>query len=129
MPLPTVFAAQVVSTGKQLDDNFAALGFISVIPCTIAGTNALTLSPISSAPSVPSYANFMMFGGVATATNTGATTATVGALGTLGVFKGTTGGPTALAAGNITAGNFIILVYNSFLAAGLGGFQLVSVYS
>jgi hypothetical protein len=128
MPLPTLFAAQTLSTGAQLDANFAALGQIAVIPGTMAGTNAITFTPLATAPAVPAYANYMMFGGVAGGTNTGATTATVAGLGTLSVFKGSAAGPVALAAGNIFVGNFIILVYNSALSGGSGGFQLVSVY-
>jgi hypothetical protein len=128
MPLPTLFNAQTISTGQQLDDNFSALGFLTVISCSIAGTNALALTPFPNTPTVSAYGNHMMFGGVAGGTNTGATTATVAGLGTLSVFKGSAAGPVALAAGNIFVGNFIILVYNSALSGGSGGFQLVSVY-
>ena len=64
MALPTLFAAQTLSTGAQLDGNFAALGAITVIPCTIAGTNLLTLSPLANTPTVNNYAAGMLFGAI-----------------------------------------------------------------
>ncbi len=120
MPLPTVFANLTTATGAQLDGNFAALGAISIIPCGVTGTNALSLLPLANVPAVTAYANYMTFSGVAAADNTGPVTAGVGSLGSLGVYKDTAAGPVALAGAEIQAGNLITLTYD----AGLNGFHL-----
>ena len=47
MSLPTTFAALTTATGQQLDNNFSALGALTPIPCSVSGTNAITI-PIST---------------------------------------------------------------------------------
>lgn len=120
MTLPTLFANLTAATGAELDGNFAALGAVSIIPCGVTGTNALSLTPLAGTPSVPAYANYMTFSGVAAADNTGAVTAGVGSLSSLAVFKDTPAGPVALTGAEIQAGNLITLTYD----ASLNGFHL-----
>lgn len=126
MALPVTFAGLTAATGSQLDQNFAALGALTPVPCTVAGTNALVLTPNANTPSVAAYANYMQFSGVVATTNSGATTARVGALAILNVYKDSASGPIALAGGELIGGNAFTLIYDSTLNAGSGGFHLVS---
>ena len=104
MSLPTTFAALTTATGQQLDNNFSALGALTPIPCSVSGTNAITMVTALNTPSVPSYANYAVFSGVAAATNTGGTTVAVNSLSALTVYKDTVAGPVALSGGEIVAG-------------------------
>ncbi len=122
MPLP--FANLTTVPLADLDSNFAALGALVTIPSTISGTNTLLLTPATVTPTIVAYSNYQAWSGVATATNTGAATAKVGALPTLNVYKDTVNGPVALVGGEIVIGNMIILIYDSSLNAGAGGFHL-----
>lgn len=126
MPLPTLFAGLTYATGAELDADFAAVALLATIPCTVAGTNTLLLAPLvtPATPTVPAYQNYMVFSGVAANTNTGATTAQVAGLAALSVYKDTGAGPVALTGGEITAKNLILLLYDSTLNSGAGGFHL-----
>jgi hypothetical protein len=126
MSLPTTFAALTTATGQQLDNNFSALGALTPIPCSVSGTNAITMITALNTPSVPSYANYAVFSGVAAATNTGGTTVAVNSLSALTVYKDTVAGPVALSGGEIVAGNVLYLIYDSALHTGAGGFHLNS---
>ena len=126
MSLPTTFAALTTATGQQLDNNFSALGALTPIPCSVSGTNAITMVTALNTPSVPSYANYAVFSGVAAATNTGGTTVAVNSLSALTVYKDTVAGPVALSGGEIVAGNVLYLIYDSALNTGAGGFHLNS---
>ena len=125
MALPNTFAAQTAPTMPELDQNFAALGALTAIPCTVAGTNTITMTPAANTPTIAAYANYQPFSGVAAATNTGAVTAAVGGLTALAVYKDTAAGPVALAGGEIAIGNALYLVYDSALTSGNGGFHLL----
>jgi hypothetical protein len=124
MALPTTFGSQVLSTGAQLDAMFAALGAITPLPGTLAGTNALTFTPLSNTPTLTAYANGNVLTGIAVATNTTAVTLATGAISPLGVFKDTEAGPVALTGGEIVIGNAYGFRYDSALAGGSGGFHL-----
>ena len=126
MALPTLFAAQTLSTGAQLDANFSALGAITVIPCTIAGSDVLLLTPLANTPTVNSYAAGMLFGGVLTGTNTVAATAAVGGLPALGVWVDSVSGPVHTNAGDMTATNYALFAYDPALGGGSGGFHLLN---
>jgi hypothetical protein len=63
---------------------------------------------------------------VAVASNSGATTARVGSLAVLPVYKDKSGGPTALAGGEIIIHNFVTLIYDAALNSGGGGFHLMT---
>lgn len=127
MPLPVQFFNLSEATGQQLDDDFDALGALVSIPCTISGTNLLTLAPVTvNVPTVNFYQNFQCFIGLASATNTGAVQARVGSLALLNVYKNSTSGPVLLTNGEIQASNLIVLTYDSTLNSGAGGFILLS---
>lgn len=115
---------------SALDNNFSTLSAADTISCAIAGTNTLTLTQ-NAAGLVPSstlsaYTNYMLFTGIASATNTGAVTATVGSIGALNVYKDTPSGPALLTGNEIVVTNAISLRYDSALNSGAGGFHLTS---
>lgn len=112
---------------SDLDQNFAALGALTTIPCTISGTNTLTLTPAANTPTLAGYANYQPFSGVVATTNTGPTTAQVGSLAALNVYKDTTSGPVALSGGELHIGNTFILVYDGTLDSNTGGFHLINI--
>jgi hypothetical protein len=124
MPLPFIFANASTVTTPQLDANYAALGALTAIPCTVAGTNALTLTGLVNTPTVSAYSNYQPFSAVAVATNTSTTIARFGALPALNVYKDSTSGPTTLVGGEIVVGNLITLIYDASLNSGAGGFHL-----
>lgn len=125
MALPVTFGPLSTATMAQLDQNFAALGKLTVVPCTVVGTNALTLTPLANTPTVAAYANYMLFSGVVAMTNTTAVTARVGSLAILPVYKDGGTGPIALTGAELVAANSLLLLYDGALASGAGGFHLV----
>lgn len=127
MPLPVTFASLSTATGAQLDSNFAALGALTPVPCSLAGSNSLTLTPLANTPTIPAYANYGTFVAVAALANTTGVTAAVGSLGALTVYKDTPSGPIALSGGEIAPGNVLCFVYDSTLGSGSGGFHLIAL--
>lgn len=126
MALPVIFSGLTAPTLPELDQNFAALGALVPIASAISGTNSLSITPAANTPTISAYVNYQPFAGIANGANTGATTAQVGSLATLNVYKDTPGGPVALAGGEIVAGNYVSLIYDSALNSGAGGFHLAS---
>jgi hypothetical protein len=126
MALPTAFSNNTSPTGPELDADLAALGVLTVIPCTVTGTNSLVLAPIANTPTVVSYTNYGRFSGIASATNTGPTQARVGALPLLNVYSDTLSGPTPLIGNALVIGCAFTLVYDNALNGNAGGFHLVS---
>jgi len=124
MALLYLFANVTTAPTSQLDANFQTVGLLGVLPCSVSGTNVLTLNLLNStnAPTVSAYQNYLQFSFVAGNTNTGAVTAQIGALAALNVYKVTIQGPQALVAGDIIALNSYELTYNSALNGGIGGF-------
>jgi hypothetical protein len=124
MPWPTIFAN--LAAGNQplalFDAMFTQVAQMVAVPCTAAGTNALTLTPIGSAPSFTSYQNFTSARFVAGASTTGAVTAQFGALAALNVYLAD--GTTQASTGNIQSGHEYVLVFVQALNAGAGGFIL-----
>lgn len=126
MPLPTQFANNANPTGQELDNDLAALGAITTIPCTVTGTNVLALTPIANTPTVSVYNPAQRFSGVVSATNTTAVTAQVGSLAALNVYKDSPSGPVVLSGNELIANNAFTLVYDAALNTGVGGFHLIS---
>lgn len=130
----TQYANVATSTpGVSLDNNFKLFGLLAPIPCTVAGTNTLTLTQQTTGSGAPStsiavaaYANYLQLCGVAAQTNSGAVTAALGALGALPVYKDSISGPIALVGNEIVAACSFTLIYDSALNSGGGGFHLVS---
>lgn len=128
MGIPNAFAAATTATGQQLDDNFTFVGALGVIPCTITGTNSLTLTPTSKAVAFSAYQQGMTFSGVIANDNTGAVTANAG-VGALSVYQDTSAGPAALAGAELQAGNELVLVYDAALNSSAGGFHIANLLS
>ena len=123
MPLPVIFGGMSAALMSDLDQDFAAVGALTIVPCTVTGTNTLALSPSPNSPAITVYTDYLQFSGAAAATNTGATTAAIGALPALPVYKDLGGGPVALVGGEIVANNLFELV-DVGAASGSGGFHL-----
>lgn len=124
MALPFSFTAVTAATGADLDDNFAAVGALAAISCSLSGTNAVTATPFTNAPTVSAYTNNALFSGVVASTNTAAVTFRVGTLPPLPVYKDSISGPVALSGGEQTAGNLAMWAYDGTLNSGTGGFHL-----
>lgn len=123
----TLLAAASSATGQNLDDNWTACSNQAPIPCSVSGTNALTLTPKSNVYTVTAYTNNMQLSGVAAGSNGGAMTARLGALAVLNVYKDTGSGPVALVGGELIANNAFTLFYDPTLNSGAGGFHLFSI--
>ena len=126
MPLPYIFASVTTIATPQFDSNFAALGALTPIPCTVAGTNALVLTPLANTPTVAAYQNYMQFTGIGAVTATGLLTAGVGSLPVLNVYADSSSGVTQAGTGSIVALTAFTLMYDSSLNSGAGGFHLLS---
>lgn len=124
MALPYSFGGLTAATGGELDTNFNAVALLGTIPCTISGTNTLTLSPNANTPTISSYSNYVRFSGIVAATNTGAVTCNVNAVGALPVYKDTSSGPVALTGNELVLNNQVIFIYDSALNSGNGGFHI-----
>lgn len=126
----TQFQNNATNQLAALDNNIVTLSAATPIPCLIAGTNTLTLTPNSAGlvptSAITAYTSGMIFSGIASGTNTGAVTATVGAIGVLNVYKDTTSGPQLLSGNEIIILNAITLRYDPALNAGAGGFHLTT---
>lgn len=125
MALPFAFTGNVTPTGEELDADLAALGALVPIPCAVAGTNIITLTPEANTP-IPAYAPYSQFSGIAAATNTTAVNAQVGSLPSLAVYKDTLVGPVQLSGQEIVANTKLLLMYDPTLNSGAGGFHLIS---
>ncbi len=126
----TQFENNLSNSLIALDNNFTTFGALVPIPCSIAGTNSLTLTQSAAGlvptPSISIYTTNMLFTGIAAATNTGSVQATVGAVGLLNVYKDTLTGPVLLTGNEIIINNAISLRYDAALNSGAGGFHLTS---
>lgn len=122
----TLFAAVTQATGQQLDDNLTLVSAQAPIPCTVTGTNDLTLTQKSDVYSVTAYGNNMQLSGVAAASNSTAMTARLGSLAALNVYKDSGSGPVVLTGGELIAGNAFTLFYDATLNTGAGGWHLFS---
>ena len=126
----TQFENNTTNSLVALDNNFTTFGALVPIPCSVSGTNVLTLTQNAAGlvptPVISGYTNGMLFTGIAAATSTSVVTAQVGALAALNVYKDTLNGPAALVAEEIIAGTAFSLRYDSALNSGAGGFHLTS---
>ena len=87
----TQFENSATNSLQALDNNFTTFGALVQIPCSVAGTNTLTLTQnavgLVPTPTISAYTTNMLFSGIASGTNTGPTTATIGSVGALPVYK------------------------------------------
>jgi hypothetical protein len=124
MSLPFQFANVTTLVTGQLDANYNALGALTPVPCTVAGTNTITMSLNASTPTVASFSNYMQFTGIVAATNTTTVTIAVGGLGALPAYKDTQAGPVALTGQELIQNCQFTAIYDSSLNAGGGGFHV-----
>ena len=126
----TLFANLTNPTLPELDGNFTSYTPLTTIPCTVAGTNALSLTAFSGSaaatPAVTAYQNYMQFSGVFASNGSGALTARIGALPFLNVYKDSPTGPVATVGTEAVQNNAFTLVYDSALNSGAGGWHLYS---
>jgi hypothetical protein len=126
MSLPFQFANVTTLVTSQLDANYNALGALAHIPCSASGTNSIALTPLSTAPSVTGYQNYSQFSFIAAGTNNTSVTAQVLGFASLPVYKDTEAGPVALTGQEIVKNCANIILYDSTLNGGGGGFHLES---
>lgn len=128
MALPVTFASLAAGNepASLLDQNFNAVAAMGAIQCVASGTNAITAVPIANMPVVTGYANYQSYGFIAANTNTAGTpTLLIGSGTARNLYKDTSSGPTVLAIGDIVAGNYYQVVFDSSLNTGAGGFHVV----
>lgn len=129
MAFPWIFANLAAGNqpASKLDDNFNALGTYATIPCTAAGTNAITLTPVVGTPTIGSLNQLQSYRFLAAATSTGAVTIQVLALGFLPAYYPGVSGPVAAGTGNVVIGECYDAIYDVALNSGAGGFHLYNV--
>ena len=120
----TLFSAQTSPTGQELDNNFLAYAVFCNIPCTLSGTNAITLAQKTNTPTLTQLTNYIQFNGIIANTNSGAVTLTHPSFGTLNVYKDSAIGPAALTGGELIANNAASFRYDSALNSGSGGYHV-----
>lgn len=102
------------------DQSLADMGSLGLIPCTAAGSNAVTLTPIAAAfaPNITTPPQQLQnFTFVATATSTGSVT-----INGLKLYK--EDGATQAAANDLLVNVLYGIVYNSALNSAAGGYQI-----
>ena len=125
MALPNVpYAAQTNPTMSELDQTFAAVGALGVVPCTASGTNTITLTPNANTPTISAYANYLRFSFIAAATSSGSVQMLISGLATLNLYVA--GGTTQATTGDIVSGQYYDVAYSSTLNSNAGGFVIVS---
>ena len=94
-----------------------------VIPCTAAGTNAITLTGTTNAPLITQLTDLVQFSFIAVGTSTGAVTMEFATLGPpLNAYF--SDGITQVGAGGIVTGQPYTFMFSQALNGGLGGFYL-----
>jgi hypothetical protein len=116
--LPVTFAT--LAAGDQplslLDQQFQAIGYLTVIPCQGSGQNTIILTPIQNSPAQIFYTNLSpIFTWSQSQTNTGATTIQIAGLAAQTAYKNN--GQTAIGAGDLIAGN----IYQAAWWGGIAG--------
>lgn len=127
MALSNVFANLTSAVLSQLDTNFNQVGAMGVTACTLDATstaNAIVLDVAANQTSVSAYNNYQLFSFVAGSASTGSVTVQVGSLAALNLYLHD--GVTQAGSGNISASVAYLIVFNSALNSGVGGFQIVS---
>lgn len=122
----TQFSNLTNPTGPELDNTFLAYAVFGMIPCTVSGTNNLTLALNSNTPALTQLTQGIQFSGVFAGGNTGAMTAIVGTFPALNVYKDSPAGPIVLSGGEGVTGNAFSLRYDSVLNSGAGGYHITT---
>ena len=120
----TLFANLTAPTGPELDGNFTAFAVFGNIPCTVSGTNALTLVQNANTPTLTQLTSYIRFTGTVAATNNGAMTVQIGSFGVLPAYQDGPSGPTAFVGGECIIGNMFSAIYDPALNSGNGGYHI-----
>jgi hypothetical protein len=126
LSLPFQFANVTTLVTSQLDANYNALGALVPVVCSASGFNAIVLTPLANNPTISAYANYMLFSYVSGGFNSGPATAQVLGLAALPIYKDVGSGPVPLVENEIVVGCPVLLLYDSALNSGNGGFHLRS---
>jgi hypothetical protein len=126
MPLPVIFGPLSAAQMSQLDQNFAALGNLCVIPGTVTGTNSLVFSPAANTPTIGAYVDNLVFATITVNANSTTMHLQIGSLASMPVYKDSLNGPILLSGGEIAAHNYVQFAYDSTLNSGGGGFHVMS---
>jgi hypothetical protein len=122
---PTTFAT--LAGGNQplslLDTMFGVVGNMAQVMCTATGTNTIALTPITNMPTQGAYQNYQEYGFVAAATSTSSVTINVSGVGALPLYLND--GATQASTNSLLINAYYLIIYNSALNSGGGGFQLV----
>ena len=121
----TTFGTLSAATPQPLslfDGMFNDVAGMISIPCTASGTNAISLVPLTNAPTLTAYVFYCGFTFIAPATSTGAVTLSFAGLSFLPVYLAD--GTTAVGSGQIVNGLVYSVQYNPTINAGNGGFFL-----
>jgi hypothetical protein len=133
MALPRIFASLPAGNtpASYLDDDFAALGAISLIPCSASGLNSYTLVPFTGAPALTAYNQLQGYSFVCPATSTSGVSINVqgasGLLGSFAAYKATTSGPATVGSGDLLLSEMYIAFYDVALNGGSGGFHAFNI--
>ena len=122
----TLFSNLTAPTGPELDNTFLAYAVFCNIPCTLSGTNAITLAQNTNTPTLTQLTNYIQFSGVIANTNSGAVTLTHPSFGTLSVYKDSAAGPAPLTGNELVQGNAASFRYDSALNSNAGGYHVSS---
>jgi hypothetical protein len=120
------FANDTTPALPDLDQNFNAVFVLTPIPCSVSGTDALTMTQNAAGQAasgvITALANGLQICGIAVQTNTGNATVIFGALGPLTIFKDTVAGTASLTGGEIVQGCAFTLRYSS----AINGWHLIT---
>lgn len=124
------FANDTSPALPDLDQNFNAAFVLTPVPCSVSGTNALTLTQNSAGQAasgtIAGYENGLQICGIAAQTNNAAVTARLGALAALNVYKDSVAGPVVLSGNEIVQACSFTLRYDSSLNGNAGGWHLIA---
>lgn len=122
-----VFANVTELDTPSMDVVFNQAGLLGTIPCTVSGTNTLTMTPLTT-PTVGTPPFVLQTGvrvsGIVAATNSGAAVAGVAGGPNFSIYKDTSAGPVLLTGNEMFLGNYIVLSYDATLNTGAGGWHL-----
>lgn len=119
MTAPVTFANLTAPSMALLDQMFAAVAAFAPVPCSAAGTNTITLTPLSDSIAVPTtFGTLQMAIFEAPATTTGLATAGFAGGSQFPLYK--TGG-TQCGSGDIVSGNVYLVAF----APTLGGLYVI----